>query len=327
MMEFNPDLDNARLALRKAPFEPVSVEPYTEGGGSLALKVKNKCGTEYAVRFPRNEAILQKMLHEKKNLDFINSEKLAETGGVAIPSLLSYVDNPGLPFLWHKAIQGDVLYGFHDTDGVDYNQLTNWQRQILAQDLAGFINAMHSIPLEKAKGIIPVYFIAESKGDVLKYFKFDEIGQLQEILDGKIPGGSFARIEKSVGDLNYSDAVCHFDLHGRNMAIDKAKKKVLNGVFDFGDASVNKRVADFYKLSFVHRDLTRRVVSEYNKISSEIINIADVDFIYLAAMGRFLKQSPNDGIVNNSLANFSKDYNAEFIRTCFSIIPQRHYRM
>jgi aminoglycoside phosphotransferase (APT) family kinase protein len=312
-MEFNPNLDNAKEILQKAqaekiiPFKPSSVIPYTEGGGSLALKVKNQYGTEYAARFPRNENSLQNMLDEKQKLDFINSENVSEISGVAIP-FLNYINNPELPFMWHKAIKGDVLYGFSYANGVDYNELTNEQKQILAQDLAKFMNVMHNIPLDKAQGLIPMRFNAESQKDLLRYFKFEEIGQLYEILNEKIPDGSFAGIEKSAAGLDYSNVICHFDLHGRNMAIDKTKKKVLNGIFDFGDVSINKRVADFYKLSFVHRDLMRRVVAEYNKISSEIINVTDVDFIYLAAMAQFLKYSPKDGIINNSLVNFSKDY-------------------
>ena len=313
MIEFNPNLEIAKDVLQKAyeskliSFKPSLVVPYTEGGGSLALKVKNQFGTEYAVRFPRKEHILQNMLQEKKKLDFINSENVSETSGVIIPSL-NYVDKSEIPFVWHKAIKGDVLYGFGGTEGVDYNELTSEQKFILSQDIAKFMNAIHSIPIEKAKGLIAPRFIAETKQDIIKFFGFAEIDQLYDILSTKIPDGSFSKIEQSINDLDYSDTICHFDLHGRNMAIDKTKKKVLNGIFDFGDVSINKRVADFYKLSFVHRDLMRRVVSEYNKISAEKVNITDVDFIYLAAMARFLEQSPKDGIINNSVSNFSNDY-------------------
>jgi uncharacterized ion transporter superfamily protein YfcC len=52
----------------------------------------------------------------------------------------------------------------------------------------------------------------------------------------------------------------------------------------------------------------RRVVKEYNTLSLEQIKVADVDLIYLALFGSRIKENPTDGIIKQSLQNFSEDW-------------------
>ncbi|MDR2268570.1 MAG: aminoglycoside phosphotransferase family protein [Rickettsiales bacterium] len=306
MTEFNPDLQKAKLLLKKLaadkilPFTPSAVAPYAEGGETLSLRVSVKDGSEYAVLFPRSSRSLKSKSDEKNMLDFINSYGVGTTSGVEIPTLI-HVNCKEMPFFYMKGFKGEVLYPWN------YDNLSDEQKRLLSADLARFLYAMHSIPVAEAAGILPVRGL-RAKDDLLKRGRLKDIEYLSEILRANIPDGVLQQLDKSIESFNYSNVVSHGDLHGRNLTVDKSKTKILNGIFDFGMAAVDNRAVDFYKLSVIHRELMRRTVGEYNPLSSEQIEVADVDFIYLALFGSRIKQEPIDGIIKESLRNFSDDW-------------------
>ena len=102
---------------------------------------------------------------------------------------------------------------------------------------------------------------------------------------------------------------CHNDLHGRNIAIDESKEHVLQGVFDFGVCGCNKRSADFVKLYTIDRELGRKTIEEYNKLSSNKVNIKNVDGQFLAWCAINLQMAekllePNRGKIIESMEKY-----------------------
>jgi aminoglycoside phosphotransferase (APT) family kinase protein len=289
-----PDIETAKKILADAyksgqvPFNAKIVEPYCDGGSSFALRCIDTDGTEYAVRFPNTEPILNKILQESEMLQFLNTQHISEQSGLAIPET-HYTPHDTYPFIWHQAIVGQTLLPHN------YHELNETQKSNLAKKIAVFMHAMHTCKLPNTSGKSTTDFVIAQ----MKVHDLDTLGK-------KIPAPILQKYKALNLNTNYPERLCHFDLHGRNMALNP-KTKDLIGIFDFGDTSVRPCFLDFYKLSFIHRDLTRRVIEEYNKISDIKIDIRDVDLAYLSAIAYRYPHSQNDGILNKSLENFVQD--------------------
>lgn len=290
-----PNIENAKKILSDAyasgliPFESKKIEPYCDGGGALTLKCIDTCGTEYAVRFPNTEQKLNNMLHEIETLQFLHAQNLSEHGGLEIP-IPNYVADAKHPFVWHKAIVGETL------TPSQYHTLTDDQKTDIAKKIATFLHAMHTCksPEKMNQHDRTSFLIADAQ---LNGFN---------ILHEKLPATILNKYKKLKLNTKYPEVLCHFDMHGRNMAINPQTKELI-GIFDFGDTAIHQCFLDFYKLSFIHRDLTRRTINEYNKISDIKIDIHDVDLAYLCDMSIKYANNQNDGIVNKSLENFVQD--------------------
>lgn len=295
-----PDLDTAKKILfeaykqNKIPFEPKDIEPYCLAGGALALKCICKSNIEYAIRFPNTENKLNDMLNEMQKLAFFETENLSKHSGLEIPET-HHVPDDTFPFVWHKSVVGETI------TPPQYAKLTENQKSNLAKKLAVFLSTIHKCNKSEQ---IPTHKI--SVGMMLAQMRLNGFDELKN----KLPESIFNKYSHAQINTDYPDVVCHFDMHGRNMALNPDTKELV-GIFDFGDTCIQKSFLDFYKLSFISRDLTRRVIDEYNKISTVKINLEDVDIAYLCDISNKLKNSPNDGICNLSLQNFVQDINRQ----------------
>ncbi|MBO4746184.1 MAG: aminoglycoside phosphotransferase family protein [Alphaproteobacteria bacterium] len=300
-----PDIETAKKILADAyksgliPFDAKTIEPYCEGGGALTLKCIDTDRTEYVVRFPNTENKLNNMLQEIDTLQFLDAQNLSVKGGIKIPQP-HYVTHDTYPFVWHQALVGQTLLPH------SYHELNEKQKSDLAKKIAIFMHAMHTCKLPNISGKTPTDFI-------MAQMKLRDL----DILGPKIPAPILQKYKTLKLNTNYPETLCHFDMHGRNMALDP-KTKDLVGIFDFGDTSIRSCFLDFYKLSFIHRDLTRRVIDIYNKISNIKIDIHDVDLAYLCTIARQYEHSPNDGILNKSLENFVQDVTSAQIQNAQS---------
>lgn len=289
-----PDLETAKMVLADAfksgliPFDAKTIEPYCEGGGALTLKCIDENGIEYVVRFPNTENKLNNMLQEMDTLQFLNAQQISTKSGIKIPQT-HYAAHDTHPFIWHRAIVGQILLPHN------YHELNEAQKSKLANKIAVFMHAMHTCNLpDTANKTTNDFIFAQMKLRDL------------DVLSTKIPAPILQKYKTLKLNTDYPERLCHFDMHGRNMALD-LKTKDLVGIFDFGDTSIHPCFLDFYKLSIIHRDLTRRVIDAYNKISNIKINIHDIDLAYLCAIALQYEHSPNDGILNKSLENFVQD--------------------
>jgi hypothetical protein len=69
----------------------------------------------------------------------------------------------------------------------------------------------------------------------------------------------------------YGTTYGFFDGHGWNMAFDHARNR-LNGLYDFGDSGFGPLQQEFIYSNFVARDLTTRVVAEYEALTGRALD-------------------------------------------------------
>lgn len=250
--------------------EHTFIERFCTGGQSVPLNVDN----EYVVRLPKYEQTMQDMDYEHEVLALVN----AHQPSTAVPDV-QVVRDGVYPFAYHKQILGKTLHPVERENNVCYKELAEYQKALLAKDLAVFLFELHSIPLEEAQKLPQqpshnTVYDHEANAKILAGYGID--------LD----------TYKGQQEKGLDQVLCHNDLHGRNLAIDEGEEHVLRGVFDFGIAKVGRRSSDFVKLYNIDRNLARNTISEYNKISHEKVDIRDTDYAFLNSMAENLKKLP-----------------------------------
>lgn len=242
------------------------VKRFTNGNQSLPLAVypdKSK-NDEFVVRMPRNDAAAKEMKQDSIFSEYLNSY-IKKT---KIPNV-SYIESEGnIPIAVHRSIQGKTMNFNDQPDTLNYSDLSEDQKKLLAKDIAVFLNELHQIPVDN-QSIIP-------KSD-LRYYDPKKSAKYRELMH------QFGINMDDFETGKEEDMVCcHNDCHGGNMAFNTEKEHVLQGVFDFGMCGVNNRSSDFVKLYQIDRELARLTIDEYNKISPTKVNIKDADRQYLA---------------------------------------------
>jgi Ser/Thr protein kinase RdoA (MazF antagonist) len=69
-----------------------------------------------------------------------------------------------------------------------------------------------------------------------------------------------------------------FDGHGWNMAFDHTANR-LNGIYDFGDSGFGPLHQEFIYTNFIARDLTARIVAEYEALTGLALDRDRVDLL------------------------------------------------
>ncbi len=235
------------------------VKRFCEGGQSLPLNINN----EYVVRLPKSQATFDEM--KRESLITHTCAKYVHNTNI---SNVDIYENSDYPFAVHKSINGKTMDKEERENNVHYSQLSQKQKQLLAADLASFLYEMHQIPIAENKAI---------ENNYIDYLQSDNF------LKNKMTLLKYGINLQNYMPVKDEDMVCcHNDLHGRNIAIDETKDHVLQGVFDFGMCGVNKRSADFVKLYSIDRELGRKTIDEYNKLSPQKVDIKNVDAQFLS---------------------------------------------
>ena len=180
-------------------------------------------------------------------------------------------------FAYHDIIPGDILEGKKGEALLD--SLSDTQKNFLAHDLAVFFSEIHNIPLSEVKHIRPY------DGRRISY-DYEKMPDFDYATNKKLLNRFGIDLDNFRTPISQDKVFCHNDLHGGNLAVDASKEHILNGVFDFGNADINDRSADFVKLCAMNRRLARQTVSEYNKISNKTVNMKEVDYQYLNWMAQ-----------------------------------------
>ena len=292
LINFSKELDS--------PFEVMKntkVERFCEGGQSLPLNINN----EYVVRIPRSQGCLDEMKKESA-ITKICAKHIHHTN-ISNVSIFEY---KGLGFAVHKSINGKTMDINERPNNVHYHQLSDKQKDVLAKDLGRFFSEMHQIPIKE---------MAQFSGNGVDYFQKSNFwGNKNTLLKQGINLSNYIPDDKD--DL----VCCHNDLHGRNIAIDESKTHVLQGVFDFGMCGINRRSADFVKLYTIDRELARKTMEAYNKISPQQVSIKNADGQFLAWCATNIKMAeslPEEDrkkmmeSINIYLDNFKNDRDKE----------------
>lgn len=242
------------------------VKRFADGNQSLPLAVypDGNDNNEFVVRVPRSQEAIKEMKQDSILSQYLNSH-IAKTN---IPQV-SFIENKeGVFIAIHRSIKGRTMDCIGRADTIHYVNLSEKQKNLLAQDLAVFFNELHQVPIDKNSSL---------SRSCVKYYDEKSFDMYKEKMK------SFGINMENFKTENREDLVCcHNDCHGGNMAFDDKKDHVLQGVFDFGMCGINTRSSDFVKLYQINRELARHTITEYNKISPKKVNIKDVDKQYLA---------------------------------------------
>jgi hypothetical protein len=220
-----PDLSGAPMVL------------HTRGWDSNAVETGDTI-----FKFPKHADAPARLRREAKFLALI-----APRVPLAVPRMILH-ESPTL-FSEHVMIPGDII------ETADYDVLSDAQKEGMAEALAGFYAALHTIPVSEA-----VAAGAEPKPE------WPDAAAVLPVLHARLPAPvhEFAeRVFAAYLELPHEDTIFgYFDGHGWNMAFDH-QRGVLNGVYDFADAAIGPRTREFTYSSLTSTDLTERLITAY----------------------------------------------------------------
>lgn len=217
-----------------------------EGFDSIAYLVNY----EYIFKQSKHDEARKNLKKETQVLNYIKGKVT-----LRIPDIEYYSEEYGV--CGYKEIKGEKL------TPIIYKNMSDDEKDKLAQDIALFLREMHSMPLPD---------IDESELHVIDDYKSD-YETLRETVYDKIPDKSkeylnslYKRILDDERITKYVRALCHNDLSSNHMII--RNNKVV-GIIDFGDAAVTDRDKDFVYLledsiEEIGREFGLKVLGYYN---------------------------------------------------------------
>ncbi len=253
------------------PFATDNAELLPGGSRSRGYKINS-----WIVRIPTKEEFLLEQQREAAISSLLHQE-LPEK----LKNKVTHIHFNG-KCSFHKEIIGEPLHKV-------YKNMSLEQRKSLAKDIAELLCAIHNVPLTKINKVLEQYSKKcrnENKTNLTDFSYQIAKEQLLDCSAGKINLDNFKTPIPTNGL-----ALCHNDLHDENIIIDNEGK--LSGFIDFGEASINPRITDFFHLYRLDRKLMIKVISEYNKISTYKIDVQAADYQFLSNAGYTLEQRKN----------------------------------
>ncbi|MCF3935751.1 phosphotransferase [Acuticoccus sp. M5D2P5] len=221
-----------------------------DGWDSLAIEVAG-----VIFRFPRSEGAGARLLTEPPALDF-----LAPHVALAVPRVRIHT-SPVL-FSEHDKIDGAPI------DPGAYARLDAPSRDRLAEDLAAFYRAAHTLSTEAA--------LAAGVARVRIWPSYEAIAvAVRPHLSPDLMAYARATLDRAATYGPDTAVVGHFDTHGWNMAYDHAAGR-LAGLFDFAGAGVGDLHRDLSYPAFVHPDLVARIVARYRAIGPHPVDLTRI---------------------------------------------------
>lgn len=178
-----------------------------------------------------------------------------------IPDIEYYSEEYGV--CGYKKVKGEKL-----TPAI-YQKMNDNEKDKLAQDIALFLQEIHSMPLPD---------IDELELNVIDDYKSDYY-TLKETIYNKIPDSSkkyidnlYKRILNDERITQYVKTLCHNDLSCNHILIQNNK---VVGIIDFGDVAITDRDKDFVYLledsnEEIGREFGLRVLKHYNHPNKDI---------------------------------------------------------
>lgn len=161
-------------------------------------------------------------------------------------------------FSQHGMIPGGII----ETAG--YEALGEAGKQGMAERLAGFYAALHTIPVHEAVAVG-----AEPKAE------WPNGAEVLPLLEDRLPREHMSFAERAFAAYallpEEVQVFGYFDGHGWNMAFDH-ERGVLNGVYDFADAGIGPASREFTYSNLTAPDLTERMIPIYERLSGRRID-------------------------------------------------------
>lgn len=254
-------------------FDDKKLKIIREGGQTIPLKAGEKI-----IRISKNRG-LQSWEDMKRESEISNI--LREQNLTTLTSDVKIFSSEDISFAYHEIVPGDILEGKKGEE--IYSSLTEKQKNFFAKDLAIFFAELHEIPLDTLRNLSP-YAGKKITYDYERSSDFDYNANKKTLDKFGIDLDNFRT------SVTEDKVFCHNDLHGGNLAVDPSREHILNGVFDFGNADINNRSADFIKLCAMDRNLARKTVNEYNKLTNANVSMKEIDYQYLNWMAESIKE-------------------------------------
>lgn len=222
-------------------------------------------GLDSTAYLVNNEYIFKQSKHDeakinlKKEVRVLNYLKRKIT--LQIPDIEYYSEKYSV--CGYKEIKGDKL-----TPGI-YKNMSDDEKDMLVQDIALFLQELHSVPLPDIDGLeLSITDDYKSDCDALREMIYDKIpDKSKEYLNNL-----YKRILNDERVTKYVRALCHNDLSCNHMII---QNKKLVGIIDFGDAAITDRDKDFVYLledssEEIGREFGLKVLEYYNHPNKDI---------------------------------------------------------
>jgi hypothetical protein len=239
-----PELSESKLTL------------LTVGWDCVAVDVDDRL----IFKFPRHEAGEKRLVSEAGLLGVIRP---AVT--MPVPDLTLH---PGPPlFSRHTKLKGEHLLT------PQYELLPVESRQHLAADMALFFAELHGLAARdmEAAGAGPIEPWLTSE-DILRRVWPVLPSRLRLYADQTIAAW------QQLPPDPYGTTYGFFDGHGWNMAFDHTSDR-LNGIYDFADSGFGPLHQEFIYTNFVARDLTVRIVAEYEVLTGLALDRERIDLL------------------------------------------------
>ena len=284
------DIEFIKNILSKSNLSYLNGKPIRLVGGSKSFAYQVN---DFVVRFPKVEIIWQSQQLEVKISELLQA-KLPDKWKNKVTNVVC-CSTSEYPFAYHKIIKGKICDNIRGETSYNtcYDNLSESQKKLLAQDIAEFLVSLHSIPTEITNPMAenwnftskPDFDYELCKSVLLKYS------------DNKINIDDF-KCNIANDDLVFA----HNDMSGSNIVLDEQQDNVLQGILDFGNAGIMPRINDFFPYYKINRHLARHIISAYNEISSIKINQSSADYTVLVYLGYIMYNQEKQGKTMSSFA-------------------------
>lgn len=261
-----PSLDELRETIVSAlpEFADSTLTILNAGWDSVGVDVDG----EWIFKFPRHAEAEERLRKEARILAMVRAH--AE---LPVPDLVLF--EAAKLFSRHRKLPGTFL------EPADYLPLTGYQRDAIAEKMAGLYASLHAIPKAEARAAgavqIDKWMLPDEVTGCARHLPAHLLPKLAPTLDAYT-----AELVRQPHEMIYG----YFDGHGWNMAFDKATG-VLNGIYDFADSGFGPRHQDLSYSNWISRDLTLRIIDRYQRITGHAID-SDRVMLY-SAMLRFVE--------------------------------------
>ncbi|MGN0905144.1 MAG: aminoglycoside phosphotransferase family protein [Alphaproteobacteria bacterium] len=254
-------------------------------GGSKSVAVKSG---GYVFRFPLSHEAFQSQKRERFISGLLKRyiSPTFRTGITDVRLVDDGDDGSGhyTRFAYHRFIGGRIMDNNRGETAYNtsFYHLDEERKESLARRIAGFFVELHAVPADE---IAEINGLMPEKRDNWNYAaRIDFDYDLSRSLLLKYSKGLIDMDDFKTG---FTDDVCfcHNDLSGSNILIDKDRTEVLSGIIDFGNANIAPRTDDFVPFYKVGRNLARRVIRHYNKLSDSPVSIREIDYKALSFIG------------------------------------------
>jgi len=256
IVEAEDTLDGLRAIIvdREPELAAAEFRLIDSGWDSVAIDVDD----QLIFKFPRDADGEEQLVVEAQLLDLVRGHVT-----MAVP-VLEIRRTPRL-YSRHIKLPGDHLLS------EDYARLDAAQRDRLARELARFFAELHAIDIDSAR-------LAGAES----WEAWPDADDIRRGIRPWLDPALFAVAERTLDAWAalppdpHGDVFGFFDGHGMNMAFDHEAGR-LNGIYDFGDASLGPLHQEFIHGSITSPDLTARVIDAYEAITGRAICRRTVD--------------------------------------------------